>query len=457
LKSLLRQRARRDKTFCFVLAVALTAATLSASGAGATGHLAPTPPFVVKAEVHIAHTKLGDVQYRAIGHGPALVLIMGYAGTMQTWDPHFVDSLALHFRVITFNNAGIGNTSALGTPLSIDEMADQTSALITTLRLGDPDVLGWSMGSMIAQSLAIRHPGQVRRLILCATYPGSGNAVQPSQKDVAALTDGDVAAAQADLFPADQAMAAAAFDGGLGAYPPTATTPAKVIANQKTAVLSWFNGSEASGHRANQISIPTLVADGADDRIDASSNDQEVASQIHGSRLMLYPNAGHAFLFQEGEAFSFLVRTFLAGVPTPLNQSQIRRYYLVDYKTVTEAGTKWVASLKSLSASTTAQDLARIDLRYADAQGAFDGELLSFGAKGALGASVHAFVGVNELVVRYVQAFSVQIGPEGKRWTAAIKKDGKVLLVDENVLRHELGLSPIVAPTPTTTTTTTLF
>jgi hypothetical protein len=56
-----------------------------------------------------------------------------------------------------------------------------------------------------------------------------------------------------------------------------------------------------------------------------------------------------------------------------------------------------------------------------------------------------------------VQAFSVQIGPEAKKWTAAIKKDGKVLLVDENVLRHELGLSPIVAPTPTTTTTTTLF
>jgi pimeloyl-ACP methyl ester carboxylesterase len=380
---------------------------------------------------------------------------MGYAGTMQTWDPHFIDSLALHSRVITFNNAGIGGTAALKAPLSIDEMADQTSALMTTLHLGDADVLGWSMGSMIAQSLAVRHPNQVRRLILCATYPGVGNAVQPTQKDIAALTDGNAAAAQADLFPADQAMAAAAFDGSLGAYSPMAPASAAVIANQKRAILSWFNGHDSSGHKDNQISIPTLVADGANDRIDASTNDRNVASQIKGSRLMLYPNAGHAFLFQEGETFIFLARTFLATVPNSLDKAQIRRDYLIDYKAVTKAGTKWVANLKSLSSSTTAQDLARSDLRYADAEGAFDDELLAFGARGALGTNVLAFVKANELVARYVQTFSVQSGAEAKKWTATITNDGKTVLVDENLLRHELGLSPIVVPTTTTSTTST--
>jgi pimeloyl-ACP methyl ester carboxylesterase len=398
---------------------------------------------------------MGSVQYRSLGSGPTLLLIMGYAGTMQTWDPHFVDTLALHFRVITFNNAGIGSTASLKTPLSIDAMADQTSALITRLQLGKINVLGWSMGSMIAQALTIRHPQQVRRLILCATYPGSSGAVQPSQKDIAALTDGDAAAAQADLFPADQSMAAAAFDGSLGAYPPLATTSATVIKNQKAAVLSWFDGRDESGRKASQISTPTLVADGAEDQIDASSNDQDVSSQIHGSRLMLYPDAGHAFLFQEGESFSFLVRTFLTGIPTALTQSQLRSQYMLDYKTVTKAGATWVKGLKALTSATSAEDLARLDVHYADAQGTFDDELLSYGATGKLGTTVRTLVQANELIVRYVLALSVQSGAEAKKWTIDVKKDSEVVLADENDLRHQLGLPPIVPAKATTTSSTT--
>ena len=107
-----------------------------------------------------------------------------------------------------FDNAGIDGTAALPSPLSIDAMANQTGALITTLHLKEANVLGWSMGSMIAQALAIRHPSQVRRLILLATFPGLGNADQPSQKAVNALTSGNPAATQADLFPANQTLAA---------------------------------------------------------------------------------------------------------------------------------------------------------------------------------------------------------------------------------------------------------
>src|ERR1019366_3587746 len=183
-EGVLVHRARRHRMICYVVMVALTAATLNTSGANAAARPASKPATVVNATEQVAHTKLGNVEYRALGLGAALVLIMGYAGTMQTWDPHFIDMLALHYRVIIFDNAGIGSTTALRAPLSIDAMADQTSALITALRLGDPDVLGWSMGSMIAQALAIRHPAQVHRLILGATFPGIGNAIQPSQKDV---------------------------------------------------------------------------------------------------------------------------------------------------------------------------------------------------------------------------------------------------------------------------------
>ena len=143
---------------------------------------APGTASVVSAPVRIAHTGLGAIGYRVVGSGPPLVLIMGYGWTMEGWDPRLVHALARHNRVVMFDNSGVGRTHReLPPPLTIDAMADQTSALIDTLGLGRPDVLGWSMGGMIAQALAVLHPAQVRRLVLCATYPGTGAAVPPSQ------------------------------------------------------------------------------------------------------------------------------------------------------------------------------------------------------------------------------------------------------------------------------------
>src|ERR1700729_4404720 len=163
--------------------------------------MAPGTASVVSAPVRIAHTRLGAVGYRVVGSGPPLVLIMGYAGTMEVWDPRLVHALARHNRVVMFDNAGIGRTQPLPgeqtATLTIDAMADQTSALIDALGLGRPDVLGWSMGGMIAQALAVLHPAQVRRLVLCATYPGTGTVVLPAVADRLAASD----------FPANQASA----------------------------------------------------------------------------------------------------------------------------------------------------------------------------------------------------------------------------------------------------------
>jgi pimeloyl-ACP methyl ester carboxylesterase len=136
-----------------------------------------------------------------------LVLIMGYAGTMEVWDPRLVDDLAKHFRVVMLDNAGVGSTQALPAPLRIDAMADQTSALISAPGLGRPNVLGWSMGGMIAEALAVRHPSQVRRLVLCATFPGTGKVVRPSQTAIDALMSGNQQELTADLFPGDRSIA----------------------------------------------------------------------------------------------------------------------------------------------------------------------------------------------------------------------------------------------------------
>ena len=280
------------------------------SACGSAPGMAPGTAAVVSAPVRIAHTRLGAIGYRVVGSGPPLVLIMGYAATMEVWDPRLVHALARHNRVVMFDNAGVGRTQPLpgertGT-LTIDAMADQTSALIDTLGLGRPDVLGWSMGGMIAQALAVLHPAQVRRLVLCATFPGTGPVAVPSQ-----------AAIQAGiLFPANQASAFDAFTAAISEYPAAAAPSALTKTAQAAAVTNWWDGTDAAGRKIARISMPTLIADGTDDQLDPVANDHTLARLIPGARLVLYPDAGHGFLFQEGTRFASLIESFLTGHPS---------------------------------------------------------------------------------------------------------------------------------------------
>jgi pimeloyl-ACP methyl ester carboxylesterase len=286
------------------LGAVVVGASLALAACGSPG-LAPGTKSVVSAPAGIAHTRLGAVGYRIVGSGPPLVLIMGYGWTMEGWDPRLVHALARHHRVVMFDNSGIGRTHELPGTFSIDAMADQTSALIDTLRLGRPDVLGWSMGGMIAQALAVRHPAQVRRLVLCATYPGTGQAVMPSLAAIQAGSD----------FPANQSGALGAFKAAVAEYPSAPAVSAGTKGIQNLAMGNWRTGIDAAGRKTARISSPTLIADGADDQLDPVTNDRALARIIHGARLVLYPDAGHAFLFQDWARFAALAESFLSGHP----------------------------------------------------------------------------------------------------------------------------------------------
>jgi len=266
---------------------------------------------VASAPVRTAHTTLGSVAYREIGSGPPLILIMGYGGTMEGWDRRLVDALATQHRVVIFDNAGIGGTQALPAPLTVDAMANQTSALITALGLGRPDVLGWSMGSMIAQALAVLHPDQVNRLVLCASYPGDGAAARPSQQAINALNSGDSQKVMADLFPAGQTAAENTYLAATSSYPAAPSAPAGIVTEQAQAVIGWWAGHDLAGKRTGGIDVPTLIADGTADQLDPVANSHTLASLIAGAKLVLYPDAGHAFLFQDEAAFVPVVESFL--------------------------------------------------------------------------------------------------------------------------------------------------
>jgi hypothetical protein len=132
-----------------LLAAALVGASAVVLGCSSPGTVPAKPgiarspdiaaaPDIAVAPTQVAHTALGAVGYREVGHGPALLLITGFSAGMDDWAPYFVNALAEHFRVVVFDNAGIGQTALLRIPLSVPAMAAQTSALISTLRLGPP-------------------------------------------------------------------------------------------------------------------------------------------------------------------------------------------------------------------------------------------------------------------------------------------------------------------------------
>jgi pimeloyl-ACP methyl ester carboxylesterase len=271
----------------------------------------PNSVSIASAPVRTAHTRLGTVAYRAIGTGTPLLLVTGYSGTMEGWDPRFVNALGQHHHVIILDNAGVGETDTLPAPLTIDAMADQTSALIDTLRLGRADVLGWSMGSMIAQALGVRHPNQVRRLVLCASFPGNGTAVRPSREELDAFESGEPQKVMAAIFPADQTVAENTYLAAISSYPPGPSVPAGVLAAQRRAVDAWWNGTDSAGSKTMTIVVPTLIADGTMDRLDPVTNSHTLASLIHGARLHVYPDAGHAFLFHDQSGVVPLIESFL--------------------------------------------------------------------------------------------------------------------------------------------------
>jgi pimeloyl-ACP methyl ester carboxylesterase len=162
---------------------------------------------------------------------------------------------------------------------------------------------------MIAQALAVLDPSRVGRLVLCATFPGTGAAV-PSAT-TAALTRLAPRQVETVLFPPNQARAYNAYATAISGYPSAAAPPAALLAAQRSAVTRWWTGKDTAGRKIAAISAPTMIADGAADWVDPAANHRTLARLIHGARVVLYPGAGHAFLFQDATQFAAVVESFL--------------------------------------------------------------------------------------------------------------------------------------------------
>jgi pimeloyl-ACP methyl ester carboxylesterase len=290
------------------VAAALAAdAPAPASGGAATAAQAPTRT------VRAAGQTFG---YRSIGSGRPIVLLQGLSGTMDGWDPTFVDALARGGRrVLLVDNAGIGRTTKRPGSLSIRMMADDAARFIRAVKLGRPDVVGWSMGGMIAQSLAVRHPRSVRRLVLLSSAPGDGRSTPPTPEGFAALTgSGDAATAGNVLFPPGHQAAARRFLRNLATRKRArGQAPGSVVRAQVVASGAWLSGGDPDGRKISRLRIPVLVGGGALDALLPVANQRHLGRVIPRAQLVVYADASHGFFLQRARDFLPRLRRFLAA------------------------------------------------------------------------------------------------------------------------------------------------
>jgi pimeloyl-ACP methyl ester carboxylesterase len=259
-----------------------------------------------------------DIEYEEMGSpdDPAFLLIMGFSVQLTGWDERFCRRLASKgFRVVRFDNRDVGLSSRITsgpTPdiakaivgdhssasYTLADMAEDAACLIDALGLAPAHVLGASMGGMIAQELAIRHPDKVASLCSIMSTTGDPSVGQPSEAAMGALlspppTNRDEAAARAvasskvigsPAYPTEEAVlrerAMAAFDR---AYDPVG------VARQLVGISASPERTEALG----SVTAPTLVIHGAEDPLIDVSGGEATAKAVPGADLLVIPGMGH--------------------------------------------------------------------------------------------------------------------------------------------------------------------
>jgi pimeloyl-ACP methyl ester carboxylesterase len=255
--------------------------------------------------------------YRELGPtgGIPVIFLVHLAATLDNWDPRIIDPIAKGHHVIAVDNRGVG--ASTGTvPDTIEAMADDAYTFVTALGHDTVDILSFSLGGMIAQALALEHPELIRKLILTGTGPAGGKGIDK----VAGTTYYDMLRATVTrsdpkeflFFNRDDTgkKAARAFVKRLDerTQDRDAKISIKAFQTQLKAIKRWGRSTPAD---LSQITQPTLIANGDNDRMVPSVLSEDMHRRIAGSQLVIYPNSGHGGIFQHHNEFSSTAITFL--------------------------------------------------------------------------------------------------------------------------------------------------
>ncbi|OYU46699.1 MAG: alpha/beta hydrolase [Burkholderiales bacterium PBB4] len=263
----------------------------------------------------------GDVTfvYRELGKqngGTPVVFLVHLAAVLDNWDPRIIDGIAAKHHVIAFDNRGVGASS--GSPSnSMEQMADDAIRFIKAKGLKQVDLLGFSMGGMIAQEIVVKEPQLVRKMILAGTGPAGGEGIStvagvanydlmrglltgqdPKQYLFFTRTPNGIEAGKAFLARLQERTAQRDTDISVSSY-----------VAQLQALSAWGQKKPAD---LSVVKQPVLVVNGEHDRMVPTVNSHDLARRLPNSTLIIYPEAGHGGIFQFHTTFVPSALEFLA-------------------------------------------------------------------------------------------------------------------------------------------------
>jgi pimeloyl-ACP methyl ester carboxylesterase len=259
-----------------------------------------------------------EFAYRELGDGPVpLLLLQHFRGNLDNWDPALVDQLAMDRRIIAFDNAGVGGSSG-ATPHSIEQMAHDAIDYVTAMSLTQVDILGFSIGSFIAQEMVLIRPELARKLVLASSAPKGAAGMHgwaPEVIDAVGKPGTDPDGYRRVFYTQTSASTEAgrrSLERMLARQADRdAPTTWEARLAQYDAVCGWGIPNHSHLQRVQAISVPVLVANGDSDPMILPRYSYLLAGLIPNARLRMYPDAAHGFLFQHHAEFAADVDAFL--------------------------------------------------------------------------------------------------------------------------------------------------
>ena len=274
-----------------------------------THQTAPTQ-FVEAGGIRFAYRRFGKAG------GVPIVFNQHFQGTLDHWDPAVTDGLAKTREVILFNNAGVSSSSG-ETPSSFQEMGANAIAFIKALGLAQVDVLGFSIGGMVAQEIALQGQDLVRKLILVGTGPRGADmaASQSSEIFAGAYDPAEHLWLKVHFSPsaASQAAGLAFLERKLRRQDRDPLVREQTVNAQLEAIGKYLAYRDADGYLDYLKSIrqPTLVVQGSNDVIIPTYNSYVLQQALPDAQLIIYPDANHGSFYQYPELFVAEANLFL--------------------------------------------------------------------------------------------------------------------------------------------------
>lgn len=262
--------------------------------------------------MHFARVNDVNLAYYVCGHGEPVLMIQGLGGRAADWGS-IPAGLAGRFAVITFDNRGTGKSDKPDTEYRLEGMADEAVAVLQAAGHERAHVVGLSMGGMIAQLVALRHPQRVRKLVLISTTAGASHTVPPTPATMAALVPDMTQPPEQIVRSATRAIAAPGF---ADAHPDVLTeivqtalrapTPQFVFMRQMSAVMASDRYADLP-----TIDAPTLVIHGDADPLVPYANAATLVERIRGAQLATLRGCGHLAMWEQPAELTRALLDFL--------------------------------------------------------------------------------------------------------------------------------------------------